>query len=379
MYLITVEGPDGSGKGVACRILSELLDQIFTMPSIWMTAEPRRGSPVGNLAIESVQFEGIPPNQQAAWFAADRLVHGYTEILPRLSDGIVVISDRNIFSSLAYQGIVGGVGVHEVASMNAAALRPDLVIWVDCHSGLARTRIDDSFRLEASNKREIFEEGEFPSKVRAAYFELFGSDLPAPFDDVHICGPIVNDQGIAHLRSSLKSELHRFIHARRRPANVTREQVDESLLKLRMGESRQQTHLPGLEPPKPSSKWLRGLSPATIFSEGDAAWRGHPDAAHGLPRTLANHAIGAIMGTLCLAGPSDHTALRRNLGPVRFVTERHSQRILHQLFELKWLTRRSSSHSSRDKGIFEVSFDQQPLAMLMLAIHPLLPSLGRVE
>ena len=56
-----------------------------------------------------------------------RLDHSHTWIKPRLQQGTLVISDRNIHSSLVYQGYVGKLGIERVAKMNAAALIPDLV------------------------------------------------------------------------------------------------------------------------------------------------------------------------------------------------------------------------------------------------------------
>ncbi|HJN54861.1 MAG TPA: hypothetical protein QF646_00570, partial [Candidatus Poseidoniales archaeon] len=84
MYLIAIEGPDGSGKGVASRIVCDTIRTEFTATGAWLTAEPRKHAPLGEMAIESVRDEGISPIEQATLFAADRLHHSHVDIKPRL-------------------------------------------------------------------------------------------------------------------------------------------------------------------------------------------------------------------------------------------------------------------------------------------------------
>ena len=96
-----------------------------------MTHEPRRHSELGKLALSSVKLGDKTPLEEAGLFAADRLDHSHTIIRPLLASGAVVISDRNIHSSLIYQGVVGDLGLENVAKMNAAAMIPDLVFWID--------------------------------------------------------------------------------------------------------------------------------------------------------------------------------------------------------------------------------------------------------
>ena len=124
MYLISVEGGDGSGKGEAARILGELLSE-FPFPDVVMTHEPRRHSELGKLALQSVKLGNKTPLEEAGLFAADRLDHSHTFIRPHLARGCVVISDRNIHSSLIYQGVVGfelATGRAPTARQRAAAV-----------------------------------------------------------------------------------------------------------------------------------------------------------------------------------------------------------------------------------------------------------------
>ena len=131
MYLISVEGGDGSGKGLATKVIAEVLEKEFTFTSVEVTGEPRRDHPLGRLAINSVRTKTMTPEGEAGLFAADRVDHSHGWILPRLEEGRVVVSERNVHSSLVYQGIVGGLGLEKVSHMNSAALVPDLCIWVD--------------------------------------------------------------------------------------------------------------------------------------------------------------------------------------------------------------------------------------------------------
>ena len=142
VYLITIEGGDGSGKGLATKIVSEVLSKEFTFATGEITGEPRRKHPLGRLAIEAVRRKTMTPEQEAGLFAADRVDHSHGWILPRLEVGKAVVSERNIHSSLVYQGIVGELGIDRVAHMNSAALVPDLCIWVDCDPEVALKRIE---------------------------------------------------------------------------------------------------------------------------------------------------------------------------------------------------------------------------------------------
>ena len=61
MYLITIEGGDGSGKGLATKIVSEVLSKEFSFATVEITGEPRRKHPLGRLAIEAVRRKTMTP------------------------------------------------------------------------------------------------------------------------------------------------------------------------------------------------------------------------------------------------------------------------------------------------------------------------------
>ena len=219
MYLITVEGGDGSGKGLATQMIAEILQQEFTFAGVDVTAEPRRNAELGLMAVEAVRTGEAGPVREAVYFAADRMDHSHTWIRPRLSQGRAVVSERNIHSSLVYQGVVGDLGIEEVAEMNAAAMIPDLCVWVDCDPSAALRRIEQSTLRVTLNKSEYFETDEYQVKIRQGYHDLLGGKvpMPEPFDKGRIVGPIVNDGTKEELRKKLQFEIRRFLHERPSP------------------------------------------------------------------------------------------------------------------------------------------------------------------
>ena len=171
MYLISIEGGDGSGKGEAARIILELVNE-YPFPQVHPTHEPRRHSELGKLALDSVKTGDRTPLQEAGLFAADRLDHSHTWIKPLLDKGHIVISDRNIHSSLIYQGIVGNLGIEQVCKMNSAAMIPDLVIWIDCDPEKAIKRIQSGTLRMTSQKQEYFETTANLKKIRKGFNDL---------------------------------------------------------------------------------------------------------------------------------------------------------------------------------------------------------------
>ena len=111
MYLITIEGGDGTPKVLETTLIINIINKEPGFNSVELTAEPRRRHPLGRAAIDAVREKRHPPEHEAKLFALDRLDHGLNWILPRLQDGSVVVCDRNIHSSMVYQGVVGGIGI----------------------------------------------------------------------------------------------------------------------------------------------------------------------------------------------------------------------------------------------------------------------------
>ena len=168
---ITLEGGDGSGKTTQAELLREWLSGEGR--TVVRTREPG-GTEVGVEIREIVLHHrgDISPRAEALLYAADRAHHVATVVRPALERGEIVIQDRYIDSSVAYQG-VGRVldpeAVRGLSEWATEGLAPDLTILLDLDADAARGRLDEARtrydRLEA-------EASEFHDRVRAAYLAL---------------------------------------------------------------------------------------------------------------------------------------------------------------------------------------------------------------
>jgi dTMP kinase len=165
---LVIEGIDGAGTTTQAKLLGERLKAGGR--KVHVTAEPS-GGPVGALLrqILSGRLRGKAPEGAfdaealALLFAADRIDHARTEILPALAAGIDVVSDRYTLSSLAYQSLTTGAPKW-VATINDRAPAPDMTLFLRVVPAVAFAR-----RASASHSREIFERAAFQRRVAAAY------------------------------------------------------------------------------------------------------------------------------------------------------------------------------------------------------------------
>lgn len=160
---IVFEGIDGSGKSTHIRLLChELRQQGY---DVLRTSEPSRGR-IGRFIREYVEHRRrrLSPEIEALLFAADRFEHVKQIIEPALKKGHIVISDRYLHSSLAYQG-AEGVSPEWIREMNRFALEPDLCILLDVRpeTGLGRVR---------RRRRTVFEVYTFQQRVRNLYLRF---------------------------------------------------------------------------------------------------------------------------------------------------------------------------------------------------------------
>lgn len=172
---ITLEGGDGSGKTTQAELLEGwLADRGRT---VVRTREPG-GTDVGVEVREIVLHHrgDIAPRAEALLYAADRAHHVATVVRPALERGDVVIQDRYIDSSVAYQGagrVLDPEEVRLVSEWATEGLRPDLTILLDLDAQAARDRLDVARtrydRLEA-------EASDFHDRVRSAYLELAAAE-----------------------------------------------------------------------------------------------------------------------------------------------------------------------------------------------------------
>ncbi len=170
---VTVEGPEGSGKSSVIKKVVELLQNDGV--DVVLTREPG-GTPISEqireviLNKDNTNMDGVT---EALLYAASRRQHLVEKVWPLVKEGKLVISDRFLDSSLAYQGGARGLGIDKVLNINMAATDgyyPDLTLLfdVDPEVGLAR--------IAANKGREVnrldLEKIEFHKQVRQTFLDL---------------------------------------------------------------------------------------------------------------------------------------------------------------------------------------------------------------
>lgn len=159
---VVFEGIDGSGKSTVIGNIEKKILALGRLAHI--TSEPSSFN-VGR-EIRTILKSGDNSNAShrimALLFAADRLNHVESEILPAVQRDEIVLCDRYKFSSMAYQSVKNEM--EWVESLNKFAVNPDLTIFLSVSVDNALKRIDS--RLE---KKEIFEKRDFLEKIDANY------------------------------------------------------------------------------------------------------------------------------------------------------------------------------------------------------------------
>lgn len=190
---ITFEGPEGSGKSsVLDKICHQLEHDGF---NVVKTREPG-GTPISeqirNIILDKSNTN-LEPRTEALLYAASRRQHLVEKIWPALKEGKIVLCDRYLDSSLAYQGHARGLGYENILSINNFATEntfPDLTILFDIQPELGLERISKNSNREVN--RLDLEKLDFHKKVREGFLELakkyperfYIVDASQPFLDV---------------------------------------------------------------------------------------------------------------------------------------------------------------------------------------------------
>ena len=170
---ITLEGPEGSGKTTAVEAAVKALEEKGYQ--IVRTREPG-GTPIAeqirNVILDKANTN-MDPRTEALLYAASRRQHLVEKVWPALKEGKIVICDRYLDSSLAYQGGARGLGVDNILNVNLFATEntwPDLTLLFDI------TPEEGLRRISANANREVnrldLEKLEFHHKVRDTFLEL---------------------------------------------------------------------------------------------------------------------------------------------------------------------------------------------------------------
>ena len=168
---ITLEGGDGSGKSTQAALLEAWLAGEHR--TVVRTREPG-GTDFGTEVREIVLHSrgDISPRAEALLYAADRAHHISTKVRPALDRGDVVIQDRYLDSSVAYQGagrVLDSAEIRHLSLWAAEGLLPDLTILLDLDETEARRRLDGA---RTRFDRLENEKSEFHARVRAAFLDL---------------------------------------------------------------------------------------------------------------------------------------------------------------------------------------------------------------
>ena len=169
---ICIEGLDASGKTTHTHQLVRNLrrngfDTVYT-------TEPSRGE-IGRFIRRFVlqRKSRVPSVVEALLFAVDRVDHVEKEIKPALEKGKIVVSDRYVYSSLAYQG-AAGLDLKWIEEINRLALPPDLTILIDVPPEVVVKRI--------RRKKSVMERLETQRKVREVYMKFVENGKLVPVD-----------------------------------------------------------------------------------------------------------------------------------------------------------------------------------------------------
>lgn len=172
---ITFEGPDGSGKStIIQKVYDYLIENNY---DVIKTREPG-GSPIAekirNLILDTENIK-MGYRTEALLYAASRAQHVEETILPALNENKIVLCDRFLISSLAYQGVGRGLGIENVRNINEFAINgvfPDFILFfdVDPITTLKRkSSLDTADRLEKEGNN-------FHERVYNGYKEILNSE-----------------------------------------------------------------------------------------------------------------------------------------------------------------------------------------------------------
>lgn len=170
---ITLEGPEGSGKTSAIKLVREALEQMGH--EIIMTREPG-GTPISE-QIRNVILDkdntAMDSRTEALLYAASRRQHLVEKIWPALKEGKIVFCDRYLDSSLSYQGYARGLGIDDILKVNEYATEgtfPHITFLFDIDPELGLERISKNKDREV-NRLDV-EKLSFHQKVREGYLIL---------------------------------------------------------------------------------------------------------------------------------------------------------------------------------------------------------------
>jgi dTMP kinase len=184
MLWITLEGLDGCGKSTQSALLAERLNAV-------LTREPGGTALGSRLRTELLHAKGpetVSDITEMLLYAADRSHHLSNVVLPALDSGVAVVSDRSVWSSVAYQGFGRELTPELVIKTNDIALGgvwPDAVVYIDATATSRKGRMDRELDRIESAGEEFFIRTETGFRLLAATHNWVVVDGDATVDEVH--------------------------------------------------------------------------------------------------------------------------------------------------------------------------------------------------
>lgn len=194
---ISIEGPEGAGKTTIIKRLAEELEADGY--AVLATREPggiEIAEQIRTVILDKNNI-AMDPRTEALLYAAARRQHLAEKVKPALEKGEIILCDRFIDSSLAYQGHARGLGIDEVYSINKFAIEdmmPTLTLYFDLDPVIGLERINQHKGREVN--RLDLEKIEFHQKVREGYL-LLADRFPERIVKIDASGPLESVYGAA--------------------------------------------------------------------------------------------------------------------------------------------------------------------------------------
>jgi len=169
---VCFEGGDGSGKSTQSRLLAQwLLAEAYAVCQTFEPGDTEIGRVVRGIVLDPATGE-LSDRTETLLYAADKAEHVHAVVAPALARGEVVITDRYVDSTVAYQGVgrpLGMAEVEHVARWATGDLRPHLCVVLDLDPTAALSRFAGRDRIEGESL-------EFHARVRQAFLDLADAD-----------------------------------------------------------------------------------------------------------------------------------------------------------------------------------------------------------
>jgi dTMP kinase len=166
---ITFEGGEGTGKTTLIKTIAKILSETHDV----VTSREPGGSTITEAIREIIldpKYKGVTPYTEALLLAASRAQHLDEVILPALAQNKVVLCDRYLDSSLAYQAYARDLGFKFVLNINQYAVEhlPNLTFYIDLDPKIGMSRISKRDKYDRLDQETI----DFHNKVRAGYLQV---------------------------------------------------------------------------------------------------------------------------------------------------------------------------------------------------------------